>query len=67
MKIKGTPAVCCGAPVHGKDTLRQEHTGTSVGRLKHLGRLRQVREQICLVCSAALEAFGATWMLDWIL
>ena len=39
--------------------LRQEHTGPTVGRLKCLERLRQGREQICLVCSAALEAFGA--------
>ena len=35
---------------------RQEHTGPTVGRLKCFGR---GREQICLVYSAALEAFGA--------
>ena len=40
--------------------LRQEHTGPTVGRLKRLGRLGQGREQICSMCSAALEAFGAT-------
>ena len=44
--------------------LRQEHTGPTVGRLKHLGRLGQGREQICSVCSAALEAFGAARMLS---
>ena len=41
---------------------RQEHTGPTVGRLKW--RLGRVREQICSVCSAALEAFGATWTLS---
>ena len=45
-------------------TQRQEHTGPTVGRLKHLGRLGRVREQICLVYSAVLEAFGATRMLS---
>ena len=40
--------------------LRQEHTG----RLKRLGRLRQVQEQICSVCSAELEAFGTVQMLS---
>ena len=39
--------------------LRQEHTGPTVGRLKRLERLGRGREQICLVCSAASEAFGA--------
>ena len=43
--------------------LRQERTGPTVGCQKYLGRLRQGREQICLVCSAASEAFGAAWML----
>ena len=40
--------------------LGSEHTSQTVGRLKHLGRLGRGREQICLVCSAALEAFGAS-------
>ena len=44
--------------------LRQEHTGPTVGRLKRLGRLRQVQEQICSVCSAELEAFGTVQMLS---
>ena len=35
--------------------------GTHVGHLNHLGRLGRVREQICLVCSAVLEAFGTMW------
>ena len=39
--------------------LRQKHTGPTVGHWKRLGRLGRGREQICLVCSAALEAFGA--------
>ena len=39
--------------------LRQEHTSPTVGRLKLLERLRRGREQICLVCSAASEAFRA--------
>ena len=43
--------------------LRQEHTDPTVGRLKRLGRLGRSREQICSVCSAALEAFGATQTL----
>ena len=38
-------------------------TGPTVGRLKHLGRLGRGQEQICLVCSAVLEAFGASRML----
>ena len=42
-------------------TLSLKHTGPTVGRLKHLGRLRRVREQFCTVCSAALEAFGTVW------
>ena len=33
----------------------------TVGHLKHSGRLRWVWEQICLVCSAALESFGTVW------
>ena len=44
--------------------LRQEHTGQTVGQLKHSGRLGRGREQICLVCSAALEAFGTTSTLS---
>ena len=44
--------------------LRQEHTGPTVGRLKHLERFGQGQKQICSVCSAALEAFGATRMLS---
>ena len=42
-------------------SLKQEHTGPTVGCLKRLGRLRWGQEQICLVCSAALEAFGTVW------
>ena len=38
--------------------------GPTVGHLKHLERLRRGREQICLVCSAASEAFGAAWTLS---
>lgn len=43
--------------------LSVKHTGATVGHLKLLGRLERIREQICSVCSAALEAFGAahTW------
>ena len=37
--------------------LSLKHTGPTVGHLKHLGRLGRVWEQICLVCSVALEAF----------
>ena len=44
--------------------LRQEHTGPTVGLLKHLERLGRGREQICLVCSAALDAFGAARTLS---
>ena len=44
--------------------LRQEHTCPTVGHLKRLGRLRRDREQICSVCSAVLEAFGAAWTLS---
>ena len=40
-------------------TLRQEQTGPTVGCLKRLERLGRSWEQICSVCSAALEAFGA--------
>ena len=40
--------------------LRQEHTG----RLKCLGRLVRGWEQICSVCSAASEAFGAVRTLS---
>ena len=32
--------------------------GPTVGHLMRLVTLRRVREQICSVCSAALEAFG---------
>ena len=46
------------------ELLRQEHTGLTVGRLNNLGRLGQGQEQICLVCSAALEAFRAVQMLS---
>ena len=42
--------------------LRQEYTGPAVGRLKHLRRFGQGREQNYSACSAALEAFGAAWM-----
>ena len=45
-------------------TLRQEHIGPTVGRLKRLESLGRGREQICLVCSAALEAFGAAQTLS---
>ena len=45
-------------------TLRQEHTSPTAGRLKHLERLGRGRDQICLVCSALSEAFGASWMLS---
>ena len=48
----------------GSCALRQEHTGPTAGRLKHLGRLGRGREQICLVCSAASEAFGAVRKLS---
>ena len=41
--------------------LSLKHTEQAVGRLKHLGRLRRVREQICSVCSAALEVFRTAW------
>ena len=44
--------------------LRQEHTGPTVGLLKHLERLGQGREQICLVRSAPLAAFGAAQTLS---
>ena len=43
---------------------RQEHTGPTVGHLKRLEGLRRGREQICSVCSAALEALGATRTLS---
>ena len=36
----------------------------TVGRLKRLGRLGRGREQICLVCSAVLEAFGVARTLS---
>ena len=51
-------------PKSAKALLRQEHTGPTVGRLKRLERLRRGREQICSMCSAALEAFGAARMLS---
>ena len=38
----------------------QEH----FGRLKRLGRLGRVQEQICSLCSAALEAFGTVWTVS---
>ena len=38
--------------------------GSTVGGLKSLGRLGRGREQICSVCSAALEAFGAARTLS---
>ena len=41
---------------------RQEHTGPTTGCLKRLERLGRGREQICSVCSAVLEAFGAARM-----
>ena len=41
-----------------------EHNGPTVGRLKRLGRLGLVREQICLVCTAVLEAFGTAWTVS---
>ena len=44
--------------------VRQEHTGPTVGRLKHLESLRRGWEQICLVYSATLEAFRATRTLS---
>ena len=47
--------------------LRQEHTGPTAGRLKRLGRLGRGREQICLVCSAASEAFGAAFNIWFVL
>lgn len=45
-------------------THRQEHTCPTVGRLKCLGRLGRGREQICSVCSAVLEAYGAARTLS---
>ena len=42
---------------HSHGFLRQEQTAPTIGHLKHLGRLGQGQEQICSVCSAALEAF----------
>ena len=39
---------------HDRNTLAQ-----TLDILKHLGRLGRGQEQICLVCSAASEAFGA--------
>ena len=42
---------------------RQEHTGPTVGRLKHLGRLGTSREQVCFVCSATSEVFIAALTL----
>ena len=44
--------------------LKQEHIGQTVGRLMCLRGLGWGREQICLVCSAASEAFGATRTLS---
>ena len=44
-----------------KQALSLNHCGPTVGRLKRLGRLGRVWEQICSVCSAALEAFGTAW------
>ena len=40
------------------DLLSLKYTRPTVGLLRRLGRLGQVREQICLVCSAALESVG---------
>ena len=45
-------------------SLRQEHTGPTIGCLKRLESLRRGREQICLLCSATLEAFGAVRTLS---
>ena len=50
--------------VYSVRALRQEHTGTTVGRLKRLASLRRGREQICSVCSAVLEAFGTARTLS---
>ena len=55
-------AVVTGLP--SLAALRQEHIGPTIGCLKSLGGLGQGREQICSVCSAALEAFGATRTLS---
>ena len=41
--------------------LNPETHRPTVGRLKRLGKLGGVRDQICSVCSAALEAFGTAW------
>ena len=43
---------------------RQEHTGPNAEHLKRLGRLRWILEQICLVCSAVLEAFGTVSLMS---
>ena len=43
---------------------RKEHTGPTFGHLKGLGRLGRGQEQICLVCSATFEAFGAARTLS---
>ena len=42
----------------------QEHTGPTVGYLKHLERLGRGWQLICLVCSAVSEAFGAARTLS---
>ena len=51
---------CTGSAAGG---LRQVHTGPTVARLNCLESLGQGREQICLVCSAASEAFRAVQTL----
>ena len=45
---------------------RQEHTGPTVGCLKHLERLGRGREQLCLVCSASFRSCADVVCSDWI-
>ena len=40
------------------------HIGPTVGRLRHLERLRRGRQLTCSVCSVASEAFVAAWTLS---
>ena len=52
--------LCVSSPC----VLRPPHMGPTVGRLKRLERLGRGRQQICLVCSGASEAFGAARTLS---
>ena len=54
----------CSLHLKGTTPLRQEHTAPTAGCVKCLGRLGRGREQICLVWSAASEAFGAARTLS---